>query len=503
MKDEILLPQRMYNIVKEVVRAGKVNADEVAKAVGKKKEDIMRDLAELEAKELIKTSHVRKFFIRLTASGINYLISELPEEKLVNALQKMGGCAGMKDLKSEAGLTSKEFSAALGILRKLGLISIARGTISLNKENKEALNNFQKAVKELKENLQHVIKGIASEEIPKWIGRLRHRGMIEIEVKKKIVVEPTSKLIEKFKEGKVKKAKVITKVTPEIIASSAWENAIIKEFDLGVDVPIKKTRRIHPYIQFLNYVREVLIGLGFIEVKGPHIEPALWNFDLLFVPQYHPSRRETDVFYVRNELKTPDQKIIIKKVKEIHESVLKYRWRLKEALKIVLRTHTTPVSLRTINKLGKGEYRAFSLDRVFRPDTPDPTHLMEFHQLEGIIVGEEVAFSNLLGFFKEFARRLDLGKVRFRPAYFPFTEPSVEGYIKHPKLGWIEVFPGGMFRKEVLKPFTLPEGYKVAAWGIGIDRIAMMVLGLDDIRDLYTNKLELIESLPVPKRLIK
>lgn len=94
-------------------------------------------------------------------------------------------------------------------------------------------------------------------------------------------------------------------------------------------------------------------------------------------------------------------------------------------------------------------------------------------------------------------------EVRFKPAYFPFTEPSVEGFVKHPKLGWVEVFPGGMFRPEVLASVALPSTYKVAAWGIGIDRLAMIVLGVDDIRDLYSNDLDVIEATKIPGVMLK
>ncbi|MEM3142714.1 MAG: phenylalanine--tRNA ligase subunit alpha, partial [Zestosphaera sp.] len=194
---------------------------------------------------------------------------------------------------------------------------------------------------------------------------------------------------------------------------------------------------------------------------------------------------------------------VLQRTKKVHVGVWKYNWREDIARMTVLRTHTTPVSLRTIHERGAGEYRVFSFDRVFRPDTPDPTHLMEFHQLEGIIVGKKVTFSELLGFFKELARRLGMEEVRFRPAYFPFTEPSVEGFVKHPKLGWIEVFPGGMFRPEVLASVALPPDYKVAAWGIGIDRLAMIVLGFDDIRNLYSCDLDVIESTKIPEVILR
>ena len=139
----------------------------------------------------------------------------------------------------------------------------------------------------------------------------------------------------------------------------------------------------------------------------------------------------------------------------------------------------------------------FSLDRVFRPENLDAKHSMEFYQLEGIIVGRQVTFRHLIGFFDELARRLGLGKVKVKPAYFPFTEPSVEGFIKHPKLGWMEVFPGGMFRPEVLIPLGVRES-NVAAWGIGIDRIAMTILGIDDIRQLFSSDLAFLRNMKKP-----
>jgi phenylalanyl-tRNA synthetase alpha chain len=122
---------------------------------------------------------------------------------------------------------------------------------------------------------------------------------------------------------------------------------------------------------------------------------------------------------------------------------------------------------------------------------------MEFYQLDGIIVGKDVNFKHLLYFFKELAAALGIREVWFKPGYFPFTEPSVEGYVKHSKLGWIEVFPGGMFRPEVMEILGAT-GYNAAAWGIGVDRLAMVVLGLDDIRLLFTRDIDILKSTRYP-----
>lgn len=499
---EVKLPPRQYKIVKVLAESGgRLSVDVLAGKLGKRVSDLMRDLEELASKNLVSVSRRRAYSIRVTDLGRKYLEVGLPEERLFEVVKSLGKEVPISELRTVCGLESNEFSAAMGILRKLSVISVSRGVIKYTGD-KEAVDRFMKHVRELKIKLSNLVTPLITEEIPDWIRNLRRRGFIVVEEVKEIYVDLPKEVLDLYSKGLIKEAVIITKLTPEIISSGLWKNAEFKKFDLSIDVPKVVPIRKHPYIQFLEYVRYVVITMGFKEMKGPHVETELWNFDVLFVPQYHPSRRETDVYFIKANASGKEPEDVISRVKTIHESRLRYRWDPLRALRLILRTHTTPVSMKTIYEYGEGEYRAFSLDRVFRPDTPDPTHLMEFHQLEGIIVGKNVTFKHLLGFFKEFAKRLNLGEVLFKPAYFPFTEPSVEGYIKHPKLGWIEVFPGGMFRPEVLEAVGLKD-YNVAAWGIGIDRIAMLVLGIDDIRHLYTNNLRVIRSMKVPYRVIE
>ncbi len=469
--------------------------------MGKKVQDIMRDLEELSSKGLLSIERVRTIEVETTELGIKYLSDGLPEEKLLNRLLELKKVVSIKELKEIVNLSFNEFSAAIGILRKLGIVSIEEGKVKLMIDKADLLKTHSSRIKELLKRFKE--PKIVNEDEIRNLRELRRRGLVEFKEVKYIRLKPTRKLLSLIEKGLIKEAKVITALTEKIITSGSWREALFKKFDLGVEIPTIHPKKRHPYIQFLNYVRYVISNMGFKEFKGPYVESELWNFEVLFVPQYHPSRRGTDVYFIRNEdLNIDIPEDIIARVKNIHERVLNYSWDITKALRPILRTHTTPVSMRAIYELGGGEYRVFSLDRVFRPDTPDPTHLMEFHQLEGIIVGKKVTFKHLLGFFKEFAKRLGLGDVIFKPAYFPFTEPSVEGYIKHPKLGWIEVFPGGMFRPEVLESVGL-KGYKVAAWGIGIDRIAMIFLGIDDIRDLYTNDLDVIKRMKIPSKVFR
>ena len=500
MLENVVLPSRQFKIVKYLSRVSEgVNVDEISSSLGVKESDLMRDLIELESKHLIRLERVVKYLVKLSALGLKYLESGLPEEKMLRYLMSSNGRASLEELAS-IGLDEDEMKVALGRLRKYKLIKLESGSVTLVEGE---LKNFMEEVKEIKELLRNHVTPVLYDSVPEYVASLRRRKLIEVDDVKIIKVYPTQDLLKLLSEGKVVEGVLITNLTSEALVTGAWKKAIFKEFDVKVEVPVRAPRLRHPYTLFMKYIKEILVEMGFEEVRGPYVESCLWNFDALFVPQYHPSRKETDVYYVDNALAEVKEVEVLERTKAVHVGVWKYNWREDIARVPVLRTHTTPVSLRTIYERGAGEYRVFSFDRVFRPDTPDPTHLMEFHQLEGIIVGKKVTFRELLGFFKELAKRLGMEEVKFKPAYFPFTEPSVEGFVKHPKLGWVEVFPGGMFRPEVLASVALPTEYKVAAWGIGIDRLAMIVLGFDDIRNLYSCDLDFIESTKIPEVILK
>lgn len=162
---------------------------------------------------------------------------------------------------------------------------------------------------------------------------------------------------------------------------------------------------------------------------------------------------------------------------------------------MVLRTQTTAVSMRYLATHREPPVKMYCLSKIFRPDVMDALHIQEPHQLDGIVGDRGITLRHLLGFLQAFAAALDLGEVKFRPHYFPFTEPSVESYIKHPKLGWVEFVGSGVFRPEVLKPLGVD--FPVIAWGIGFDRLAMIALGIDDIRDLYSRRLDWLRQKPL------
>lgn len=487
------LPPRLYAIAKSVLSLRKATAAEVASSVGRREQDIMRDLAELERRGLIRVSKRTQLKVELSERGKKYLRDGLPEEAVLRELTKSGRVhvSALRNL----GLDDDEVEVALGILRMLGAIRISGGYIDLNETGGQRVLEY---VQNIKSELKDYASPVVLLELPASLREARRRGLVIVREYKEVVVEATDLLVG-YSEA-LAPGDIVTVISPEIIQLGSWDSVEFKPFDLSVEHPRASVVRKHFFTEVLNYMRELMLSLGFEEVKGPHIELELWNFDALFVPQHHPSRRPTDVYLV--DMAKVDRPLrlesLLEAVGSYHKEYRGYSWDPSKALRLVLRTHCTSVSARTLWERGAGEYRVFTIDRVFRPDTPDPTHLMEFHQLDGIMVGARISFKDLLQFFREFARGLGLGEVRFKPAYFPFTEPSVEGYVKHAKLGWIEVLPGGMFRRQVLEPLGL-RGHNVAAWGIGVDRVAMVLLGVNDIRDLYTDDVREIERMALPR----
>ena len=236
--------------------------------------------------------------------------------------------------------------------------------------------------------------------------------------------------------------------------------------------------------------------MGFKEMNGPVINSGFWNFDALFVPQDHPAREMQDTFFLKGSSKLPNKKLV-NAVKKQHEKSWKYNWSEDVAKKSVLRTHTTVLSARTLANLKDSDYpvKFFSIGRNYRNEALDWSHLFEFNQSEGIVVDPNANFKQLLGYLKEFFVKMGYDKVRVRPAYFPYTEPSVEidVYLKE-KDKWIELGGAGMFRPEVVEPL-MGKYIPVLAWGFGLGRVILPYYGIKDLRDFYKNDLKQLREM--------
>lgn len=280
--------------------------------------------------------------------------------------------------------------------------------------------------------------------------------------------------------------------------SESLNSENVKPDRLNVQAPTRllSPGRKHPLIDLIDEISEIFVGLGFTEIEGPFTQSSFWNFDALFVPQDHPAREIQDTFYLSNiaEDRVASERQI-HCVSAAHKKGWKYEWNIAEARRMVLRTHTTAVTIKYLADYRPENARIFSVGRVFRNEKVSYKHLAEFTQIEGIITGGRVTLQDLIGLQFEFHKKLGITNVKFWPTFFPYTEPSLQSMIYSETLGkWVELFGMGVFRSQVTKTLGLKN--PVLAWGGGLERIAMLRLGLGDVRDFYHNNLGWLRSIP-------
>jgi phenylalanyl-tRNA synthetase alpha chain len=278
-------------------------------------------------------------------------------------------------------------------------------------------------------------------------------------------------------------------LTSDMLVSGKWKNIVFRPLDVESITPLLFPGRTNPLIDLIEEIREAFVSLGFVEIEGNYIQSSFWNFDALFTPQDHAAREMQDTFYLRFEKDDGlENKKIVRNVSEAHNKGWNYKWKTSEAKRAVLRTHTTPVTLKYLAKKKPFESKIFTIGRVFRNEKVSYKHLVEFHQIEGVVTGQNISLRNLMGIQLEFYKKIGITKVKFWPTFFPYTEPSLQSMIYNERLDkWIELFGMGIFRPEVIEPLGIK--YPVLAWGGGIERIAMLKYNLSDVRDLYNNKL--------------
>ncbi len=462
---------------------GKGSASAVAEAAGIEKIQAERFGYSLSQKGLIVLEKKVSEKPKLTELGKKYLKEGLPEKKIIFAVKR--GHKTLNELIEATGLTQQEIEACFGILKKSGWAVIRKGDLGIELEATEIGKLEGGGKLELEKALEDIEAGeFIQEEI---IQNLKKRGLVEIGTHYEYKME--------LKEGAAGlmgsgAEEIVHQLTHEMIKSGSWKEKKLRGYDLKAPVPTFYGGKLHPLTIAKNKIRRIFLDLGFEEVEGPLVESSFWNFDALFQPQDHPSRDLQDTFYLKNpsDSKLPVQKIV-DGVKKAHEQGTKdstgwrYKWNFELAKKSILRTHTTAVTVRALARI-KPPAKVFCIGRTFRNETLDFKHLPEFTQIEGIVADENVSFKDLLGYLKEFFYRLGFEKIRFRPAYFPYTEMSTEPEVYLEERGeWLEMGGSGIFRPEVTEPLGID--VPVLAWGLSLERPIMLKLGLNDIRSFY------------------
>jgi len=462
------LSQVLHSIEKKIIKSLKQNPnqthEELTESTKLSIDQIRRGMGWLELKGLIQNTSIEKITITLDKNGLDAIKNGLPERKIVNEIKERP-----KSLEEIKNLLKSEFNAGIANAKKNNWIQIeskdGKNTISLKGD--ASVSAEEKLIESIGEDekLKTEIEDIET------LSSLKKRPDF-IHEKITITLYPTLN----------DKAKQI-----DLDSSS-------EAIDVEAKVPSTHVARIHPLKETINEIREIFVSLGFSEVMGNLSQPSFWNFDALFTPQDHPAREMQDTFYIKDvkadKFASSQQ---ISQVSRSHKMGWGYNWNLSEAKRMTLRTHTTCVTIKHLANSKLDESRIFSLGRVFRNEKVSYKHLAEFNQVEGVVIGKNVTLRDLMGLQEEFYRRIGLTKIKFWPTFFPYTEPSLQSMVYNERLDkWIELFGMGIFRPEVTKPLGITK--PVLAWGGGIERIAMLKYGIDDVREFYNNNLNWLRS---------
>jgi phenylalanyl-tRNA synthetase alpha chain len=300
----------------------------------------------------------------------------------------------------------------------------------------------------------------------------------------------------------VETAETVDRLTPELLTSGEWENVEFTEYNVEAAATDIQPGRKHSLRQMADRVKDVLVGMGFKEMRGPTVDADFWIHDCLFMPQDHPARTHWDRFAVESPAEIDDlPEGLVERVEQAHhegvgEDGEGYHspWSEDFAKQLALRGHTTSLTTRHLAGEALGDLeppqRFFSVEKAYRNDELDETHLLEFFQIEGWVMAEELSVRDLMGTFTAFYEQFGITDLEFKPTYNPYTEPSFELFGRHPETDeLIEIGNSGIFRPEMLEPLEVE--HDVMAWGLALERLMMLATGAEDIRDVHGTLVDL------------
>jgi phenylalanyl-tRNA synthetase alpha chain len=449
-----------------------------------------------------------RIFFELTELGQDWQEKGTPEERILRLAREKPGLR-LPDIANALGLDNKDVGSAFGSLSKLGVLTMdgakqVRPVGEISGENPPKQLRLIRGLLSKGKTLAETDLSVEEKAIMAGIARKRGAAGAAFRILEREQVffgftAAWDELVLALEKAGLTGDETGA-LTPEMLADGSWKGKSFRSYNLNVPPTRLIPGRTNPYGKFLEDVKDKLVSLGFEEFDGPLVETEFWNSDALFMPQFHSARDIHDVYHIAD----PQYAKVIKEpwlsqVAAAHENGgstgsrgWNYAFDREFTRRLILRSQGTVMSAKTLPHARiPGKY--FGMLRCFRYDKVDATHLSDFYQTEGIVLGEDVNLRTLLGILEMFAIEVAGAKdVKYVPGYFPFTEPSIEVHIKHPVLGWFELGGSGIFRPEVTA--SLGVNVPVAAWGIGIDRMALMALGLNDLRELFSYDLNHVRT---------
>ncbi|MDR2730684.1 MAG: phenylalanine--tRNA ligase subunit alpha [Treponema sp.] len=508
-------------------KGDELTIEKVERELGFKPGNGNQALSWLAGKELVnELGRETEVFYELTELGRNWKENGSPEERIIELVRKKTSALKLPNIAQTLSMENKDIGSAFGSLSKLGILAmdndknviiksphidiLLRSFFNGEHVDDQGINYLIVTRNLLQKGSESLIaeKSLNTAEKSVMPGIAKKRGAADAPFrqidKETVVFTLTGTAIE---AAQALKAAGITgdeigTLTPAMLESGSWKGKTFRSYNVKTP-PVRLTPgRTNPYVKFLENVKDKLASLGFEEFDGPLVETEFWNSDALFMPQFHSARDIHDVYSIAGtagkagiaKAKAIDEPWL-SNIAEAHENGGKtgsrgwnYAFDRDFTRRLILRSQGTVLSAKTL-PVAKIPGKYFGIVRCFRYDRVDATHLPDFYQTEGIVLGEDVNLRTLLGMLEMFACEVAGAKeVKYVPGYFPFTEPSIEVHIKHPVLGWFELGGSGIFRPEVTE--SLGVNVPVAAWGLGIDRMALMALGINDLRELFSHDIE-------------
>ena len=479
--------------VLRVIAAGELSPAAAAEAAGLGEQEAVSAASWLRTKELAEIKETVTELVGLNKEGQRYAAEGLPERRAIEWLNEHGAATASK--LADGPLTADEARIVIGWLKRKQWAWLEKSDdgVMLTPARDDAPEGADEPLlRELADGAQPV-----DSLDPKGLKLLQGRQILERsqQVVRTLRINEAGRMALDELSGE----ELLGEVTPEMLQSGSWREGRFQRYSLETQAESAPQATLHPLTRFTEEIRGIFLQMGFTEIEGDYVESAFWNMDALFIPQDHPARELQDTLYLDDPKSfLLDNEEAVAAVKAVHETGgdtgstgWRYDWSREVAQQALLRTHTTGSTIRYLSEHREPPVRVFAVGRVFRREALDATHLPEFTQVEGIIMEEEASFGMLIGVLKEFYRRMGFPDVRVRPAYFPYTEPSMEVDVKFGDR-WLELGGSGIFRPEVTAPFGIDT--PVLAWGLGLERLAMLRLGLKDIRMLYQSDLEWLKT---------
>ncbi len=446
-----------------------------------------------------------------TQLGHLFHLNGLPEDRLLKLLKERSP-REISEIRERNEFSDGRAGNAIGTLKRAGVVSVSGSQVSLVKAE---LPEDLVLMKKILSRLHPPLSGAGTFDDREWAvtrQNSRSRGSgdapfrIRIQRCSKIRLLVDSPLFQESFEALAEKAAQdqVVRLTPAMLKDGSWRGRSFKPFDISLRPAAPPVGRRHPYREYLDSVKRKLTAMGFVETVGSLVETEFWNMDALYMPQFHSAREIHDIYLVKDPPQARSLPAeVVARVAAAHRdgggtgsTGWRYEFDRDRTRQTILRSHGTVLSARTLASAPKVPGKYFAVARCFRPDVVDASHAADFFQIEGIVLGKTINFRNLLGLLRLFGYEIARAtECRFVPAYFPFTEPSVEVHMRHPTLGWMELGGAGIFRPELTRPLGVD--VPVIAWGLGVDRMAMVALGVNDIRDLFTADLARLREMRI------